>query len=234
MKKILLVLLVLAIVVMAGWQLYIRITDSDIGNKPLELEVKTYDMDLESVPISVKKDISGSISLKLKDGSDARPVFVLDGEKVLGGIEDLDPDNIENISVIKDMSTEASELFKVLGVHTRVAIIELLKAHGPMGVNSLAEILNITPAAVSQHLKVIKQAGLITPQRKGYWIPYSIDEEALENCRCLLNDVCACGCHGTGDWKQQEINDSTLEDLKNYEKELQNELERVQRRIHQR
>ena len=75
---------------------------SDVGNKPLELEVKTYTMDLEDVPLEVKKDISGSISLKLKDGGDANPVFIMDGEKVVAGIEDLDPNDIESISVIKD------------------------------------------------------------------------------------------------------------------------------------
>ncbi|MEA3461486.1 MAG: TonB family protein, partial [Bacteroidota bacterium] len=75
---------------------------SDIGKKPLKLEVKTYTMDLESVPLEVKQEVSGSISIKLKEGEEANPVFVLDGKKVVEGIDDLDPNEIESISVIKD------------------------------------------------------------------------------------------------------------------------------------
>lgn len=74
---------------------------SDIGKKPLELQVKTYEMDLESVPLEESGEISGSLWFKAKDGSDADPVFVLDGT-VVTEIDDLDPGNIESINVIKD------------------------------------------------------------------------------------------------------------------------------------
>ncbi|MCK5068688.1 MAG: carboxypeptidase-like regulatory domain-containing protein, partial [Bacteroidales bacterium] len=57
---------------------------SDIGKMPLKLEVETYNMDLESVPLEVKKEASGAISLRLKDGSEAQPVFVVDGKEVKG------------------------------------------------------------------------------------------------------------------------------------------------------
>lgn len=75
---------------------------SDIGKKPLKLEVKTYTMDLESGSLEVKKDASGTVTLRAKDGSEAQPIFILDGEKMDGGIENLDPDEIESVSVIKD------------------------------------------------------------------------------------------------------------------------------------
>ena len=73
---------------------------SDIGKKPLKLEVKTYTMDLESGSIEVKA--SGTYTLRTKDGSEAQPVFVVDGERMDGGIEDLDPDEIESVRIIKD------------------------------------------------------------------------------------------------------------------------------------
>jgi TonB family protein len=74
---------------------------SEVGKKPLELEVKTYTLDLESGPLEVKKNLSGSISIVLKDGEEGAPVFVLDGKKV-DGIENLDPGQIEKIEVLKD------------------------------------------------------------------------------------------------------------------------------------
>ena len=126
---------------------------------------------------------------------------------------------------------EPSEVFKVLGVETRIKIVELLKTRGPLGVNALAEALGISPAAVSQHLKVLRHAGLVTSQRKGYWIPYSLNEETLELCRCMLNEVCSCGCHGTAGWERPGLTVLSLEDLQAYEKELQTELEKVQKQI---
>ncbi len=126
---------------------------------------------------------------------------------------------------------DPSDMFKVLGVETRIKIIDLLKSKGPLGAKNIAEVLDITPAAVSQHLKILKQAGFVRSERKGYWIPYSIDEEALENCRDLMSEVCTCGCPGTGKFREKELNDSSLESLTRYETELQNELRIVQERI---
>jgi len=125
------------------------------------------------------------------------------------------------------MGLESSEIFKVLGVERRVEIIELLKSKGPMGTKSISELINITPAAVSQHLKVLRQAGLVRRERKGYWIPYSINEEALESCRQLLEQVCECGCGKTDRFIEKE----NLEQLKRYEKELQQKLMITRERI---
>ena len=129
------------------------------------------------------------------------------------------------------MKIVPSEMFKVLAVETRVRIIDLLKSKGPLGAKNIAELVGVTPAAVSQHLKILRQSGLVRSERKGYWIPYSIDEEALEDCRRILNEVCTCGCRGTGKFREKELKESGLESLKKYEKELQNELKVVRGRI---
>ena len=123
------------------------------------------------------------------------------------------------------------EMFKVLAVGTRVKIIELLKSKGPLGTKKISEIICITPAAVSQHLRILRQAGFVRNKRKGYWIPYSIDEDALENCRQVLNEVCACGCRGPGKFKEKESSYIGLESLKKYEKKLRKEIKIVQERI---
>ncbi|HEA64977.1 MAG TPA: ArsR family transcriptional regulator [Candidatus Aminicenantes bacterium] len=129
------------------------------------------------------------------------------------------------------INLEPSEMFKVLAVDTRVRIIELLKSRGPLGTKNIAELIGVTPAAVSQHLKILRQAGLVRNERKGYWIPYAINEEALENCRDILNEVCTCGCRGTGKFGEKEVERASLESLKEYEKELKNELQTVRKRI---
>lgn len=129
------------------------------------------------------------------------------------------------------MHVDPSEIFKVLAVETRVKIIELLKSKGPLGAKNISETLGITAAAVSQHLKILRQAGLVRSERKGYWIPYSIDEKALENCGQILNEICTCGCSGTGNFKEIELDNASLEALRKYEKELQNELRIVRERV---
>jgi len=88
---------------------------------------------------------------------------------------------------------EAADLFKLLSVDKRIEIIELLKEES-MNVNALAEALKITQSAVSQHLRVLRSAGLVKDERRGYWIYYSLNREALEKCRQRLNRICTCGC----------------------------------------
>src|SRR3990172_750957 len=90
---------------------------------------------------------------------------------------------------------EAGALFKILSVDKRIEIIELLKNES-MSVNAIAESLGITQSAVSQHLRVLKSAGLVCDERRGYWIFYSLDKDALEKCRQRLNRICLCGCSG--------------------------------------
>jgi DNA-binding transcriptional ArsR family regulator len=129
--------------------------------------------------------------------------------------------------------SKQAELFKVLSVESRIRIIELLKQRGPLGVNELAEILKITPSAVSQHLKVLRYAGLVRAERKGYWLPYEIDPAALGQCGQLLTQVCTCGCKGTGKVREGALAmvDDKLALLTQYERELRKELEAVQAQI---
>ncbi len=129
------------------------------------------------------------------------------------------------------MRMEPSEIFKVLSVETRIKIIERLKARGPAGAKEISAELGITTPAVSQHLKILKQAGLVRSERQGYWIPYTIDEKALENCRELLTEVCTCGCQGTGQFKDSDPERSNLESLQKYAQELENELDAVRQRM---
>ncbi|NNL77143.1 MAG: winged helix-turn-helix transcriptional regulator [Desulfobacterales bacterium] len=131
------------------------------------------------------------------------------------------------------MKTEPSEMFKALAVETRVKIIDLLKSEGPLGAKRISELVGITPAAVSQHLKILKQVGFVRSERNGYWIPYSIDEETLHDCREVLSEICTCGCRGTGKFKEKELSDPNLESLRKYKQEIEIELNTVQERINE-
>jgi len=88
---------------------------------------------------------------------------------------------------------EAADLFKILSVDKRIEIIVLLKKE-PTSVNVMAKALGISQSAVSQHLRVLRSAGLVKNERQGYWIYYSLNRDALEKYRQRLNQICACGC----------------------------------------
>ena len=80
------------------------------------------------------------------------------------------------------MSTGAEKLakiFKILSVDARVRIIQLLN-NGPMCVNALSSRLDITQGAVSQHLKILRDAGIVISEKRGYYVHYSLNRKLLE------------------------------------------------------
>ena len=79
------------------------------------------------------------------------------------------------------MNEEADKLaqwLKVLSVGTRVRIVQLLKGHA-LCVNALAHRLGVTQSAVSQHLRVLRQADLVIDEKRGYYVHYRLNEETF-------------------------------------------------------
>jgi DNA-binding transcriptional ArsR family regulator len=74
---------------------------------------------------------------------------------------------------------ELARLVRVLAVDTRVRIVQLLKGRA-LCVNALAGRLEVTPGAVSQHLRIMRDAGLVIDERRGYYVHYSLNEDILE------------------------------------------------------
>lgn len=77
---------------------------------------------------------------------------------------------------------EQAHIFKVLSAGTRVRMIELLK-HRSLCVNALARVLNVTPAAVSQHLRVLRDVGIVEAEKRGYFVHYRINHDVLRKWR---------------------------------------------------
>ncbi|MFC1983023.1 ArsR/SmtB family transcription factor [Chloroflexota bacterium] len=81
---------------------------------------------------------------------------------------------------------EEAEVFRALADPTRLKLFKLLchqRVPDALCVNALAELLGVSQAAVSQHLKVLKNIRLVKGERRGYHIHYSVDREALERYR---------------------------------------------------
>ncbi|MFH1221300.1 MAG: metalloregulator ArsR/SmtB family transcription factor [Candidatus Eisenbacteria bacterium] len=75
-------------------------------------------------------------------------------------------------------SERLARIFKVLSVNTRVSMIDLLKRRS-LCVNALARALDITPAAVSQHLRILRDANIVTADKQGYFVHYRVNEAML-------------------------------------------------------
>jgi DNA-binding transcriptional ArsR family regulator len=69
---------------------------------------------------------------------------------------------------------------------TRRSIVERL-AHGPCAVGELARDLPVSRPAVSQHLKVLKRAGLVHDRAEGTRRVYQLDPTGLEAMRTELD-----------------------------------------------
>ena len=67
---------------------------------------------------------------------------------------------------------------KVLSVGTRLRIIQLLNGHA-LCVNALAHRLDITQSAVSQHLRILREAGLVIDEKRGYYVHYRLNEKTF-------------------------------------------------------
>jgi len=77
-----------------------------------------------------------------------------------------------------DDPKELARLLKVLSVETRVRIIQLLKGRA-LCVNALAARLGVTQGAVSQHLRFMRDTGLVIDEKRGYFVHYCLNEETL-------------------------------------------------------
>ena len=76
--------------------------------------------------------------------------------------------------------------FAALAEPTRLAIVERLGTR-PMAVGELAALLPVTRPAVSQHLKVLKEAGLVSDRAEGTRRIYAIDPAGLGAIRSWLD-----------------------------------------------
>lgn len=99
-----------------------------------------------------------------------------------------------------------AELFKALSDPTRLKLVKLLNGSsseitlkdctpetctgkgGPLCVNALTNKLGVTQSAVSQHLRVLRQTGIVRGERRGAFVHYSINREKFAGLKAVLRD----------------------------------------------
>lgn len=97
------------------------------------------------------------------------------------------------------------EVLKALSDKTRLEMIDLLLNYD-FCVGALSRKLGISEASVSQHLKVLRNAGIVTGEKRGYYTHYDIKRELLIEIADAIRTIAeheaprrGCRQHLTGD-----------------------------------
>jgi ArsR family transcriptional regulator, arsenate/arsenite/antimonite-responsive transcriptional repressor len=75
---------------------------------------------------------------------------------------------------------ELLNTLKALSDDTRYKLLQLLLKHD-FCVGALAIRLNISESAVSQHLKILRDAGIVRGDKRGYYTHYYVDRKVLKD-----------------------------------------------------
>lgn len=81
-------------------------------------------------------------------------------------------------------------VLKAIADETRMNILMLLLQHNYC-VRALARKLNLSEAAVSQHLKVLRKAGLLTGEKRGYFMHYDVNRGILHELSADIEELAA-------------------------------------------
>jgi ArsR family transcriptional regulator len=82
-----------------------------------------------------------------------------------------------------------AQVFKALGDPVRLRLVSLIGAHqgGEVCVCDLTTAFDLTQPTISHHLRVLREAGIITSERRGTWVYYRLVPAALERMAALLS-----------------------------------------------
>lgn len=85
--------------------------------------------------------------------------------------------------------TEVAKLAKALGHPARIAILRLLARRGECVCGSIVDELPLAQATVSQHLRVLKDAGFVQGEVEGPRVCYCLEPEAMRRFRRLIEQL---------------------------------------------
>ena len=92
----------------------------------------------------------------------------------------------------------SAPLFAALGDDTRLRLVSRLCDGGPMSIARLTAGSNVTRQAVSKHLRVMYEAGLVRSTRHGRESVWRLDQLRLEPARRYLDMISKCWDHALG------------------------------------
>jgi ArsR family transcriptional regulator len=83
--------------------------------------------------------------------------------------------------VDRDGAARLAELAKALGDPTRLQLVDVLRKHaGQVCVCELQPLFDIKQSTLSEHLRKLREAGIVGVERRGLWAYYYVIPETLE------------------------------------------------------
>jgi ArsR family transcriptional regulator len=88
-----------------------------------------------------------------------------------------------------EQAASAVVLFKALSDPIRLRLLSLIASHngGEACVCELTGFFDVSEPTISHHLKALREAGLVTSQRRASWVYYRVVPEALSGLSALLD-----------------------------------------------
>ena len=99
----------------------------------------------------------------------------------------------ETFGVEGDSDTNAEIIalaFKAISHPVRVSILDLLSRQAkPMCVCHIESRFTLSQPTISHHLRLLRKAGLVSSQRRGTWIYYSVRKEGVEPLKLFVTSI---------------------------------------------
>ncbi|WP_191243885.1 ArsR/SmtB family transcription factor [Amycolatopsis deserti] len=88
----------------------------------------------------------------------------------------------------ESQAADLAKVFKAVGDPVRLRLLSLIASHdgGEACVCDLTDAFELTGPTISHHLKVLRESGLITGERRGTWIYYRVQPETLARLSAVL------------------------------------------------
>jgi ArsR family transcriptional regulator len=94
------------------------------------------------------------------------------------------------LRISSQQASSTAAIFKALSHPVRVQIVDILSRYGgQVCVCQIEPHFNLRQPTISHHLKVLRDAGLITSEQRGLWVYYDIIPGALEPATALLQRI---------------------------------------------
>jgi len=85
------------------------------------------------------------------------------------------------VSINNDKLQESAEILRALAHPLRMQILEFIDKHKTINVNKIYNTLKLEQSITSQHLRILRLAGIVITKRDGKFIHYSIDYPKVSN-----------------------------------------------------
>jgi ArsR family transcriptional regulator, arsenate/arsenite/antimonite-responsive transcriptional repressor len=90
-------------------------------------------------------------------------------------------------------SPDEVQVLKALGDETRLAIVRMLAQHQePLCVCHIVDAFDLSQPTISHHLRLLREAGLISSEKRGLWAYYTLNKQPLQSLASAIGASACC------------------------------------------